>query len=84
MTFKYADTDSSGMLERDELKSVLGQIGFAGKTVDEVLGQFDSNKDGKIDYKEFLKMMTDLEVKEMVEVKTDAEEEKTDIIGTTL
>lgn len=58
--FKLFDKDNNGTIERAELERITTQLGE--KLTDEELEQMfklvDSNKDGKIDYREFIKYVT--------------------------
>ncbi|WOL05957.1 hypothetical protein Cni_G14688 [Canna indica] len=56
--FKYFDKDDSGYITRDELRHAMSQYGMGDEaTIDEVLDDVDTNKDGKINYDEFVAMM---------------------------
>ncbi|KAL8130688.1 hypothetical protein V2J09_019843 [Rumex salicifolius] len=67
--FQYFDKDDSGFITRDELRQAMTQYGMGDEaTIDEVLDDVDTDKDGKINYDEFVAMMkkgtTDFEGKE--------------------
>ncbi|KAK1416462.1 hypothetical protein QVD17_32253 [Tagetes erecta] len=56
--FQFFDRDNSGFITRDELKHSMTQYGMGDEeTIDEVLDDVDTNKDGKINYEEFVAMM---------------------------
>ena len=59
--FNFFDTDKSGFIERCELKPLLNKISKQlnlpfpeEKDIDEGLKQLDLNKDGKLQFSEFL------------------------------
>ncbi|KAI3778505.1 hypothetical protein L2E82_07858 [Cichorium intybus] len=57
-TFLFFDKDHSGYITRDELKHAMAQYGMGDEaTLDEVLDDVDTDKDGKINYDEFVTMM---------------------------
>ena len=54
--FEAFDTNSDGVISRDELKNLL--VGLLGEDVDEIqieemLNLADSNEDGKVNFEEF-------------------------------
>jgi calcium-dependent protein kinase len=59
--FSFFDTDNSGFITRDELATALKGNREDGPqldaTCDEIIRLVDTNRDGKIDYMEFLMMM---------------------------
>ncbi|GLT34999.1 hypothetical protein SLA2020_094840 [Shorea laevis] len=56
--FQYFDTDGSGFITREELRQALNQYGMGDDaTIDEILDDVDTNKDGRINYDEFVAMM---------------------------
>ncbi|KAL0314525.1 UNVERIFIED_CONTAM: Calcium-dependent protein kinase [Sesamum angustifolium] len=56
--FQYFDKDSSGFITRDELRHAMQQYGMGDEaTIDEVLDDVDTDKDGRINYEEFAAMM---------------------------
>ncbi|GLU04623.1 hypothetical protein SLE2022_217610 [Rubroshorea leprosula] len=56
--FQYFDTDGSGFISREELRQALNQYGMGDDaTIDEILDDVDTNKDGRINYDEFVAMM---------------------------
>lgn len=56
--FQYFDRDNSGFITRDELRQAMTQYGMGDDaTIDEVLDDVDTDKDGKINYEEFKEMM---------------------------
>ncbi|KAL7586720.1 calcium-dependent protein kinase 29 [Lactuca sativa] len=57
-TFQFFDKDNSGYITRDELKHAMTEYGMGDEaTIDEVLDDVDTDKDGKINYDEFVTMM---------------------------
>ena len=57
--FKLFDADGSGKISRAEIEKVL-HIGKHSKEIDEIMSKHDTNKDGEIDFQEFLTMMKEL------------------------
>lgn len=58
--FHNADTDGSGFIEKNELKAVLKDtmdIDASEDQVDLLIREFDTNKDGKLAYNEFVKCL---------------------------
>ncbi|KAG2232007.1 hypothetical protein INT48_004817 [Thamnidium elegans] len=57
--FKVFDKDNDGYITPDELRQVMKQLGqkLSEQEVDEMIKEADADSDGKIDYKEFGKMM---------------------------
>ncbi|KAJ6405963.1 hypothetical protein OIU84_013852 [Salix udensis] len=56
--FQYFDKDGSGFITRDELRQAMAQYGMGDEaTIDEVIEDVDTDKDGKINYEEFASMM---------------------------
>ncbi|XP_025604945.1 calcium-dependent protein kinase 29 isoform X3 [Arachis stenosperma] len=56
--FQYFDKDSSGYITRDELRHALTEYQMGDEaTIDEVIDDVDTDKDGKINYEEFVAMM---------------------------
>ncbi|KAK3008508.1 hypothetical protein RJ639_013216 [Escallonia herrerae] len=56
--FQYFDKDGSGFITRDELKQAMTEYGMGDEaTIDEVISDVDTDKDGRIDYEEFVAMM---------------------------
>ncbi|CAK9178386.1 unnamed protein product [Ilex paraguariensis] len=57
--FQYFDRDGSGFITRDELRDAMTQYGMGDEaTIDEVIDDVDTDKDGRINYDEFVAMMT--------------------------
>jgi len=54
------DTDGSGKISREELKSALSRMGMdiSDEELDEMMDSVDTDGDGEIDYREFTAMMT--------------------------
>ena len=57
-TFKVFDKNNDGFITADELKQVIESFGhnLTDEELDEMLEGVDKNKDGKINYLEFLEM----------------------------
>eukprot|EP00850_Spirogloea_muscicola_P004745 SM000020S06095 [mRNA] locus=s20:1014027:1019676:+ [translate_table: standard] len=56
-TFQHFDADGSGFITGEELQHALGDAGLAQEgAVAEVLAEVDADKDGRIDYEEFVAM----------------------------
>lgn len=56
--FNVFDTDGNGYITRDELGSVMGNLGekLTSDELKEMMREADTDGDGKIDYKEFVKV----------------------------
>jgi len=57
--FKLFDSDNNGKISKSEIEKVL-HIGKHSKEIDEIMSKHDTNKDGEIDFQEFLIMMKEL------------------------
>ena len=57
--FKLFDADGSGKISRDEIEKVL-KLGSNSKEIDNIMAKHDTNKDGEIDFNEFLDMMKEI------------------------
>ncbi|XP_073002184.1 calcium-dependent protein kinase 29-like [Typha latifolia] len=56
--FQHFDKDGSGYITRDELKEAMGERGMGDEaTINEVIDDVDTDKDGRINYEEFEAMM---------------------------
>ncbi|KAK6939303.1 Protein kinase domain [Dillenia turbinata] len=56
--FQYFDKDGSGFITRDELRHAMTKYGMGDDaTIDEVINDVDTDKDGRINYDEFVAMM---------------------------
>ncbi|KAF1804504.1 hypothetical protein V8B55DRAFT_1499840 [Mucor lusitanicus] len=57
--FKVFDKDQDGSITQDELRSVMSNLGqkLSSQELDEMIKEADIDGDGKINYKEFVKMM---------------------------
>ncbi|KAA3488974.1 calcium-dependent protein kinase 29-like isoform X1 [Gossypium australe] len=56
--FNFFDKDSNGFITRDELRQAMNQYGMGDEaTIDEVIEDVDTDKDGRINYEEFVAMM---------------------------
>ena len=58
--FNYFDINKNGLICCEEFKSIITQCNieqYRDKTVEQIIADVDTNKDGKIDYGEFLKSM---------------------------
>ena len=54
--FKLFDTDGSGKISRSEITMILGHESTQGE-LDKLFEKYDNNKDGEIDFEEFIHMM---------------------------
>lgn len=68
-TFAFYDIDRSGYLDKEEILQALTSAGFgmSQEIFDTLMSSIDSNKDGKIDFEEFVYLHTDLEERKKVE-----------------
>lgn len=58
--FQSFDKDKSGKISKKEFKEILEETGMthiSGKLIDDLVETCDRNKDGEIDYLEFLETM---------------------------
>lgn len=57
--FKVFDTDNSGSISREELQSLMTQLGqnLSDAEIDAMMEMVDENNDGEISFEEFKKMM---------------------------
>ncbi|KAK3231901.1 hypothetical protein Dsin_003782 [Dipteronia sinensis] len=56
--FRYFDSDNSGFITREELRQTMTQYGMGDEaTIDEIIEDVDTDKDGRINYDEFAAMM---------------------------
>lgn len=55
--FSYFDRDGSGYITQDELQNACQEFGIEDIRLDEIMGEVDQDKDGRIDYNEFVAMM---------------------------
>jgi calcium-dependent protein kinase len=61
--FKLFDTDGNGTISADELKHVLSSSNkISDAAIDEILNQADENKDGEINFEEFCKLMSEVDL----------------------
>ena len=61
--FKVFDTDGNGTISPEELKDVLSSSGqISDETVEDIVEQADSNKDGEIEFDEFCKLMMGMDL----------------------
>lgn len=61
--FKLFDTDGNGTISPDELKNVLSSSGqISDEAIDEILNQADENNDGEIEFDEFCKLMSQVDL----------------------
>lgn len=58
--FKVFDRDNSGSISASELKRVMTMFGekLTEEEVDQMINEADVDRDGQIDYEEFVRMMT--------------------------
>ena len=57
--FNLFDTDKNGKISKKEINKVL-KMGIDSKELDEIMAKHDMNKDGEIDFKEFMIMMEEI------------------------
>ena len=57
--FNLFDADKSGKISKDEIEKVL-RLGPNSKEINAIMAKHDTNKDGEIDFKEFLEMMKEI------------------------
>jgi len=59
--FRVFDTDGDGVISKEELKQVMQQLDpdMSDADIDDMMHEADTNKDGKIDFNEFKRMMSD-------------------------
>ena len=59
--FRVFDTDGDGYITKDELKQVMQQLDpdMSDADIDDMMVEADTNRDGRIDFNEFKKMMAD-------------------------
>ncbi|GAB2300416.1 Calcium-dependent protein kinase 19 [Dionaea muscipula] len=56
--FQFFDKDNSGFITRDELRQAMTQYQMGDEaTIDEIINDVDTDKDGRINYQEFVDMM---------------------------
>ncbi|KAH7523470.1 calcium-dependent protein kinase 29 isoform X2 [Ziziphus jujuba] len=56
--FQFFDKDGSGFITRDELRQAMSDYGMGDEeTIDEIINDVDTDKDGRINYQEFVDMM---------------------------
>ncbi|GLT34395.1 hypothetical protein SLA2020_089130 [Shorea laevis] len=56
--FQYFDKDGSGFITSDELRQAMTRYGMGDEaTIDEILNDVDTDRDGRINYDEFVAMM---------------------------
>ncbi|KAL5215425.1 hypothetical protein ABZP36_006826 [Zizania latifolia] len=56
--FQHFDKDNSGYITKDELEQAMSEYGMSSEAnIKEVLDEVDKDKDGRIDYEEFVEMM---------------------------
>ena len=57
--FKLFDRDGNGFIDRDELRTVMQQLGekLSEDEIEEMIEDADKDGDGQIDYNEFVKYM---------------------------
>ena len=57
--FKVFDKDGNGFIDKDELMNVVTTLGepLSPEEADEMIRDADTNRDGRIDYKEFVKFI---------------------------
>eukprot|EP00475_Leptophrys_vorax_P000396 TRINITY_DN10220_c0_g1_i1.p1 TRINITY_DN10220_c0_g1~~TRINITY_DN10220_c0_g1_i1.p1 ORF type:complete len:346 (-),score=16.72 TRINITY_DN10220_c0_g1_i1:147-1148(-) len=55
--FAYFDADGSGFITLDELQKACKELKMSAAELEAMMHEVDENKDGKIDYQEFVQMM---------------------------
>ncbi|KAJ4850443.1 Calcium-dependent protein kinase 33 [Turnera subulata] len=56
--FQFFDKDNSGFITREELRQAMAQYGLGDEdTINEIIDDVDTDKDGRINYEEFTAMM---------------------------
>ncbi|CAH8283556.1 unnamed protein product [Eruca vesicaria subsp. sativa] len=55
--FSYFDKDDSGFITHDELQQACEEFGVEDARIEEMIRDVDQDKDGRIDYNEFVAMM---------------------------
>ncbi|KAK9270981.1 hypothetical protein L1049_026569 [Liquidambar formosana] len=56
--FRYFDKDDNGFITREELRQAMTKYGMGDEaTIDEVIEDVDTDRDGRINYEEFVTMM---------------------------
>lgn len=60
MTFDVMDQDGNGNVTKEELKSMLYGLGemVSDEYIDDMIARADSNRDGKIQFDEFVRSAT--------------------------
>lgn len=56
--FMEIDQDKSGFIDKEELTEAFMQMGIPCPNIDDILEKVDTNKSGRIDFTEFLTVMT--------------------------
>ncbi|XP_074661694.1 uncharacterized protein LOC141914310 [Tubulanus polymorphus] len=61
--FSEFDKNNDGFIDKHELKTIMGQIGekLTDEDVEEMIKEADVDSDGRVNYDEFVKMMTSKE-----------------------
>ena len=59
--FATVDTNGDGQITKEELKVLLAQLGQTqdDQVIDVMISMIDENDDGKVDFNEFVKMVTE-------------------------
>jgi len=52
--FREFDKDNSGSISTDEAKQMLSQFGVSDKDIEALIDKYDTNKDGELQYSEFV------------------------------
>ncbi|TVU50254.1 hypothetical protein EJB05_01620, partial [Eragrostis curvula] len=55
--FQYFDKDGSGYITADELQQACDEFGIEDVRLEDMIGEVDTDNDGRIDYNEFVAMM---------------------------
>ena len=59
--FELWDTNGDGLIATEELGTLLGALGYSltKEELEYVIKQYDTNRDGELDFNEFLRLMVD-------------------------
>lgn len=60
VAFEAFDLDGNGKINREELKEMLGKVDVEDEVIDKIMDQVDVNKDGDIDFDEFVNIMVNV------------------------
>ena len=60
VAFEAFDLDGNGKINRQEVKEMLGKVDVDDEVIDKIMDQVDVNKDGDIDFEEFVNIMVNV------------------------